>query len=138
MLGCYSDSCSRLRSDAPQTPTHVRAWTLLGLLPTTPLGAPCLSGLRILGTPLGRPLGCPLGHPCFNSSYKSEPAPLGPVRTSVLVRIILVSMIQILAIQLCSDIRVSLCLTSLSPCLWGPLGPLSLQVLCGSELLITV
>jgi hypothetical protein len=34
---------SHPRSDAPQTPTHIRAWTLLGLLLTTPLGALCLS-----------------------------------------------------------------------------------------------
>jgi hypothetical protein len=27
---CYSDTCSHPRSDTPQTPTHVRTWTLLG------------------------------------------------------------------------------------------------------------
>jgi hypothetical protein len=158
------DSCSRLCSDAPQTPTHVHTQTLLGLLPMTPLGAPCLSALQILGTPLGRPL----RHPCLNSSYKSEPVPSDPVQTSILIRIILVSTspnpchpiplfkpapsdpvwtsvhvcvtIRTLAIQLHSDIRVSLRLTSSSPCLWGPLGPLSLstlRVLCGSKPLVT-
>jgi hypothetical protein len=98
----------------------------------TPLGAPCLSVLQVLG------------RPCLNSSYKSEPVPSDPLRTSILVRV----MIRTLAIQLRSDIclgvrldiRVSLHLTSLSPCLWGPLGPPSLsalQVPRGSEPLIT-
>jgi hypothetical protein len=33
------------------------------------------------------PLGCPLGHPCLTLSYKFEPVPLGPTRTSVLVHV---------------------------------------------------
>jgi hypothetical protein len=57
----------------------------------TPLGAPCLSVLRVLGTPLRCPLGRLLGHPCLIPSYKLEPAPLDPVRTSVPVHVILVS-----------------------------------------------
>jgi hypothetical protein len=143
-LGCYSDSRSCPCSDAPWTPTHVHTRTLLGLLPTTPLRAPCLSALQILGTPLGRLLRHPLGHPCLNSSYKSEPTPSDPVQTSILVRVT----IQTLAIQLRSevhsgvrsDIHVSLHLTSLSPCLWDLLRPPSLSTLrvpCRSELLVT-
>jgi hypothetical protein len=85
-----------------------------------------------------------LGHPCLISSYKFKPVPSDPVRTSILVRIT----IQTLAIQLRLDVRlgihldihVSLRLTSLSPCLRGPLGPLSVSVLRvprGSEPLVT-
>jgi hypothetical protein len=47
--------------------------------------------LQVLRTPLGCLLGCPLGHPCLIPSYKFEPTPLDPIRTSVPVHIILVS-----------------------------------------------
>jgi hypothetical protein len=85
VLGRYSDSCSCLRSDAPRTPTNVRARMLLGLLPMTPLGALCLSTLQIL-------------HSDVHSG-------------------------------ICLDIRVSIHLTSPSPCLRTPFGFLSLSVL---------
>jgi hypothetical protein len=74
-----------------------------------------------------------------------KPAPSDPVWASVFVHIT----IQTLAIQLRSDvhsgvhsdIRVSLCLTSSSPCLWGTLRPPSLsalQVPHRSEPLVTL
>jgi hypothetical protein len=127
-LARYSNSCSLPHSDSTRNPTLVvlsihlsKVLVCLTAIPysrkLTPLGAPCLSALRVLGTPLGRPL----GHPCLNSSYKSEPAPSGPIWTSVLIHVILVS-------------------TSPSPRLRTPLGPLSssaLRVPCGSEPLVT-
>jgi hypothetical protein len=70
-----------------------------------------------------------------------RPPSSDPIRTSVLVRIT----IRTLVIQLCSEVRsdihVSFRLMSSSLCLWGPLGPPSLSALRvprGSELLITV
>jgi hypothetical protein len=90
-LGRYSDSCSLPHSDSTQNPAPVvlsihlsevlacLIAILYSRIPTS-LGAPHLSALRVLGTPLRRPL----GHPCLNSSYKSEPAPSDPVQTSVL------------------------------------------------------
>jgi hypothetical protein len=86
-LGCYSDSCSLPHSDSTRNPALVvlsihlsevltRLIAILYSRIPTSLGAPCLSALRVLGTPLG--------HPCLNSSYKSEPAPSDPIQTSVL------------------------------------------------------
>jgi hypothetical protein len=79
----------------------------------------------------------PFGPP---SSDPVRPLSSDPFRTSVLVRVT----IRTLVIQLCSevrsDIRVSLCLTSSSPCLRGPLGPPSLSALRvprGSKPLVT-
>jgi hypothetical protein len=117
VLGRYSDSCSLLHSDSTRNPALVvlsihlsEVLVCLTAIPysciLTPLGAPCLSALRVLGTPLRRPL----RHPCLNSSYKSEPTPSGPIRTSVLIHVILVS-------------------TSPSPCLRTPFGPPSLSAL---------
>jgi hypothetical protein len=116
-LGHYSDSCSLPCSDSTQNPALVvlsihlsEVLVCLTAIPyshiLTPLGALCLSVLQVLGTPLGRPL----RHLCLNSSYKSEPAPSGPVWTSILIHVILVS-------------------TSLNPCLRTLFGPLSLSVL---------
>jgi hypothetical protein len=95
VLGRYLNSCSLPRLDSTRNPTLVvlsihlsEVLVCLTAIPyshkPTPLGAPCLSALRVLGTPLGHPLGRPLGHPCLNSSYKSEPAPSGPIWTSTL------------------------------------------------------
>jgi hypothetical protein len=141
-LGCYSDSCSLPCSDSTRNPALVVLSICLPAIPylciPTSLKAPCLSTLRVLGTPLGR----------LNSSYKSKPVPLDSVRTSVLVRIT----IRTLAIQLCSEVRsgihsgihsdicVLLHLTSSTLCLWGLLRPLSLSALHvphRSELLVT-
>jgi hypothetical protein len=149
----YSDSHSHRCSDSTQNSTlAVLSICLTAILYSripTPLGAPCLSALQILRTPLGGPLrhllGHPLGHSCLIPSYKFKPAPSDPIQTSVPVCIT----IQILVIQLCSEVRsgicsdicVSLCLTSSNLCPWGPLRPPSLSVLrvpCGSEPLITL
>jgi hypothetical protein len=147
-LGRYSDSCSLPHSDSTRNPALVvlsihlsevlacLTAILYSRIPTS-LGAPCLSALRVLGTPLGhsaqvsahtsvsqfilqvrarafgprstsvlgphsdlRPhpryhpnpchptlLGGPLGHPCLAPPHKFEPAPSGPARTSVIVRV---------------------------------------------------
>jgi hypothetical protein len=154
-LGRYSDSCSRPCSDSTRNSAlavlsiHLSEILIcLTAIPysriPTPLGALCLSALRILRTPLGGLLRRPLGHLCLIPSYKFKPAPSDPIRTSILVRVT----IRILVIQLCSDIHlgihsdicVSLHLTSLSPCPQGPLGPPSLSALRvprGSKPLVT-
>jgi hypothetical protein len=113
-LGCYSDSCSLPRSDSTWNPALVVLSIRLPAIPysriPTSLGAPCLSALRVLGTPLGRSAQasarasvsqfilqvrapifgprldlCP--HPRYSCIYKSEPTPSDPVRTSILVRV---------------------------------------------------
>jgi hypothetical protein len=58
VLGRYSDSCSLPRSDSTRNPTlavlSIRLSAILYSHIPTSLGAPCLSMLRVLGTPLGR------------------------------------------------------------------------------------
>jgi hypothetical protein len=56
-----------------------------------------------LGGPLGCPLGCPLGHPCLTPSYKFEPVPSGPARTSVFVRVMSAVRIQTARNNLCGS-----------------------------------
>jgi hypothetical protein len=143
-LGRYSDSCSLLRSDSTRNPTLVVLSICLSEYSSTSLQS-CIhvyqphSELRIypryefseLHSDI--PLRRPLGHPCLNSSYKSEPAPSDPIRTSVLIHVTIRTLAIQLRSEVClgirSDIRVLLHLTSSSPCLRGPLGPLSLSVL---------
>jgi hypothetical protein len=138
VLGHYSDSHSHPRLDSTQNSTlavlSIHLSEILVCLTAilyscilTPLGAPCLSMLRVLRTPLR--------HPCLNLSYKSEPTPSDPVRTSVPVCIILVSTSPNHPTPLgcllgwCSDIRVSFHLTSSSPRLRTPFGPPSSSAL---------
>jgi hypothetical protein len=146
-LRCYSDSCSLPHSDSTRNPTLVVISIRLSEYSSTSLQS-CIhvyrphAELRVyphyefweLHSDV--PLRHPLGHPCLNSSYKSEPTPSDPVRTPILVRVT----IRTLVIQLRSDICVSLRLTSSSLCLQGPLRPPSLstlRVLRGSEPLVT-
>jgi hypothetical protein len=57
-LGHYSDSCSLPHSDSTRNPALVVLSICLPAIPyshiPTSLGAPCLSALQVLGTPLGR------------------------------------------------------------------------------------
>jgi hypothetical protein len=147
LLGLYSELRSRvlpihlyppLRNTRPLHCNPV-------LTDTNPTRSSVSIHAKVLGTPLRCPLRCLLGHllghPCLNSSYKSEPMPSDPIRTSLLVRITIRTLAIQLRLGICSDIRVSLCLTSSSLCLWGPLGPPSLsalRVLRRSEPLVTL
>jgi hypothetical protein len=81
VLGLYSELCSssviHLPLSTPQK--YLSASIRLTAIPysciLTPLGAPCLSTLQVLGTPLRCLLRRLLGHLCLSSSYKSEPTP---------------------------------------------------------------
>jgi hypothetical protein len=162
VLGCSSDSHSRLHSDATWTPAHNPTWSSMSIgatnsrnstqtsaqasartsmsyksepVPSDPVRTSVPVRIILISTSPNHPT--LLRHLCLISSYKFEPVPLDPVRTSILIHVT----IRTLAIQLRSDICVSLHLTSSSPCLWGLLGPPSLSMLrvpCGSEPLITI
>jgi hypothetical protein len=130
-LGCYLDSCSLLCSDSTRNPALVVLSICLSEYSSASLQYRIHvyrphSELRVYPRYEFSELHSdgPLGHPCLNSSYKSEPTPSDPIRTSVLVRIT----IQTLVIQLRSEVRS------------GPLGPPSLSTLRvphGSEPLVT-
>jgi hypothetical protein len=98
MLRHYSDSCSLLHSDSTQNPTLVVLSIRLSEYSSASLQSHihvyrCHSELRayphyeFLELHSDIPLRHPLGHPCLNLSYKSEPVPLDPVWTSVLIRV---------------------------------------------------
>jgi hypothetical protein len=108
VLGRYSNSCSLPHSDSTRNPALVvlsihlsEVLVCLTAIPysriPTPLGAPCLSALRVRTSVSQFVLqvrACTFGprsdlrpRPRYSCIYKSEPAPSDPVRTSVIVRV---------------------------------------------------
>jgi hypothetical protein len=122
-LGCYSDSRSCPRSDTPRTPTHIHTRTLLGL--------PFMSVLGRYSDSCSLPCSEP------RSSSVIHPPPCNPVfmytdltRSSVSIRTTSSwNSTRMFRSGVRSDIRVSIHLTSPSPRLRTPFGPLSLSVL---------
>jgi hypothetical protein len=125
-LGHSLDSHSHLHSDITWTPAHVRTRSLLKLLLTSALGL------------YSEPRSSSVIHPPLRSTRLPHCNPTltytDPTRSSVSIRAMSSrnttrASARTFRSVICSDIRVSIRLTSPSPHLWTPFGPLSSSAL---------